>query len=167
MMFKPLSPSTLRPSSALLPSRRTTTGTDTPTSDTAPMMPSAIMSQRTMPPKMLISTAFTLVSERMILNASVTRSLVAPPPTSRKVREHGLGWLGHALPGGGGANVRAVGGGGAVPLPAVPAGPGQAGAVDHGADIASQSHIGESPLAGPRLGGIVLARVMPLTQLWL
>src|SRR5690606_28759222 len=85
MMFKPLSARTLAPRSALLPSRRTTTGTFTPTSFTAPMMPSAIMSQRTIPPKMLTSTAATLLSDRMILNASVTRSLVAPPPTSRKL----------------------------------------------------------------------------------
>src|SRR5690606_2262072 len=85
MMFRPLSASTLAPSSALLPSRRTTTGTLTPTSFTAPMMPSAIMSQRTIPPKMLTRTAATLLSDRMILNASVTRSLVAPPPTSRKL----------------------------------------------------------------------------------
>ncbi|BAK10579.1 malate dehydrogenase hypothetical protein [Pantoea ananatis AJ13355] len=84
MMFRPLSASFLAPSSALLPSRRTTTGTLTPTSATAPMMPSAIRSQRTMPPKMLTNTAFTASSDRMILKASVTRSLVAPPPTSRK-----------------------------------------------------------------------------------
>src|SRR5690606_21654393 len=85
MMLRPLSASTLAPSSALLPSRRTTTGTLTSTSFTAPMMPSAIMSQRTMPPKMFTNTAFTLLSERMILKASLTRSLVAPPPTSRKL----------------------------------------------------------------------------------
>src|SRR5690554_459289 len=88
MMFRPLSARTLVPSSALLPSRRTTTGTLTPTSLTAPMMPSAIMSQRTIPPKMLTRTACTALSDRMILNASVTRSLVAPPPTSRKL----AGW---------------------------------------------------------------------------
>src|SRR5690606_2254576 len=88
MIFRPLSARTLAPRSALLPSRRTTTGTLTPTSLTAPMMPSAIISQRTMPPKMLTRTACTASSDRMILNASVTRSLVAPPPTSRKL----AGW---------------------------------------------------------------------------
>src|SRR5690606_763339 len=88
MMFKPLSVSTFAPSSALLPCRRTTTGTFTPTSLTAPITPSAIMSQRTMPPKMLMNTALTLSSDRIILNASTTRSLVAPPPTSRKL----AGW---------------------------------------------------------------------------
>ena len=64
---------------------RTTTGTLTPTSFTAAMMPSAIMSQRTMPPKMLTKIAFTLSLDRISLNASVTRSLLAPPPTSRKL----------------------------------------------------------------------------------
>src|SRR5690606_10610928 len=85
MMLRPLSASNLVPRSALLPSRRTTTGTFTPTCSTAPMMPSAIRLQRTIPPKMLTRTAFTLSSDRMILNASETRSLVAPPPTSRKL----------------------------------------------------------------------------------
>src|SRR5690606_9495623 len=73
------------PASTLVPSRRTTTGTSTPTSFTAAMMPSAIMSQRTMPPKMLTKIAFTLSLDRISLNASVTRSLLAPPPTSRKL----------------------------------------------------------------------------------
>src|SRR5690606_4249037 len=85
VIARPLSASFCEPSSALLPSRRTTTGILTPTSLTAAMMPSAIRSQRTMPPKMFTSTAFTLSSDRMILNASVTRSRVAPPPTSRKL----------------------------------------------------------------------------------
>jgi len=49
------------------------------------MMPSAIMSQRTMPPKMLTKIALTLSELRISLKASVTRSLVAPPPTSRKL----------------------------------------------------------------------------------
>ena len=63
---------------------RTTTGTLTPTSFTAWMMPSAIMSQRTMPPKMFTRIARTFLFDRISLNASVTRSRVAPPPTSRK-----------------------------------------------------------------------------------
>ena len=66
----------------------TTTGTLTPTSLTAPITPSAIMSQRTIPPKILMKTALTAVSDRIILNASTTRSLVAPPPTSKKL----AGW---------------------------------------------------------------------------
>ena len=38
-----------------------------------------------MPPKMLTRMPSTFGSDRMILNAAVTRSLVAPPPTSRKL----------------------------------------------------------------------------------
>jgi len=53
------SASILRPRSTLVPSRRTTTGMVTPTSFTASMTPWAMTSQRMMPPKMLISTAFT------------------------------------------------------------------------------------------------------------
>src|SRR5690348_4952528 len=74
-----------RPFSTLVPSRRTTTGIFRPTSFTAAMMPSAIRSQRTMPPKMLTRMQRTLSDERISLNAAVTRSLVAPPPTSRKL----------------------------------------------------------------------------------
>src|SRR5699024_671790 len=85
IIFSPLSARILLPSSALLPSKRTTTGTSTPTSFTAPKIPSAIKSQRTIPPKIFTKTPFTLSSERIILNASVTRSLVAPPPTSKKL----------------------------------------------------------------------------------
>ncbi len=55
-----------------------------PTSRTAPITPSAIMSQRTMPPKMLTRIAFTFGFCRISLKAVVTRSRVAPPPTSRK-----------------------------------------------------------------------------------
>src|SRR5690606_15619432 len=51
MMARPEFFSSSLPASTLVPSRRTTTGTLTPTSLTAAMMPSAIMSQRTMPPK--------------------------------------------------------------------------------------------------------------------
>ena len=42
------------------------------------------MSHFMMPPKMLTKIPFTLGSAVMILNASVTFSAVAPPPTSRK-----------------------------------------------------------------------------------
>ena len=51
---------------------------------TAAITPSAMMSQRMMPPKMLTRMPFTFGSDRMILKASVTFSLEAPPPTSRK-----------------------------------------------------------------------------------
>src|SRR6266568_3979738 len=46
--------------------------------------PSAMMSQRMMPPKMLTRMPFTFGSAVMILNAALTLSLEAPPPTSRK-----------------------------------------------------------------------------------
>ncbi|KAG1360445.1 hypothetical protein G6F61_014399 [Rhizopus arrhizus] len=64
MMAMPLSRSSCLPSSTLVPSRRTTTGTLTPTSFTAAMMPSAIMSQRTMPPKMLTQLPSSLSEAR-------------------------------------------------------------------------------------------------------
>jgi hypothetical protein len=52
---------------------------------TAIITPSAMRSQRTMPPKMLTRIARTFLLERISLNAAVTRSAVAPPPTSRKL----------------------------------------------------------------------------------
>src|SRR6478609_11546794 len=73
------------PSSTFVPSRRTTSGTCRPTSFTAAMTPSAMTSQRMMPPKMLTRMPFTFGSAVMILNAAVTFSLDAPPPTSRKL----------------------------------------------------------------------------------
>jgi hypothetical protein len=47
--------------------------------------PVASVSQRRMPPKMLISTAFTLESASRMRNAFFTWSALAPPPTSRKL----------------------------------------------------------------------------------
>ena len=96
------------------------TGMLTPTSLTAAMMPSAIMSQRTMPPKILIRIAVTLGFDRISLNAAVTRSLVAPPPTSKKVRRLA-----------------------AVQLDQVHGRHGEARAVDHAGDIAVERHIVE------------------------
>src|SRR5262245_63065712 len=46
--------------------------------------PLARVSQRRMPPKMLIRTAFTLASLSRMRNAFFTCSALAPPPTSRK-----------------------------------------------------------------------------------
>jgi hypothetical protein len=66
-----------------------------------------------MPPKMLTRMPSTLGSDSDDLEAAVTRSLVAPPPTSRKLA--GLA---------------------AVELDDVHGRHGQAGAVDHAADIA-------------------------------
>src|SRR5579884_2383673 len=73
------------PRSTLVPSRRTTKGTCRLTSRAAETTPSAITSQRMMPPKMLTRMPSTLGSDRISLNAVATRSLVAPPPTSRKL----------------------------------------------------------------------------------
>src|SRR6056297_4233770 len=84
-MFRPDSASSLRPFSTLVPSSRTTSGIETPTCLAASIIPVAITSHFMMPPKILTRIPFTLLSERIILNASVTRSMVAPPPTSRKL----------------------------------------------------------------------------------
>src|SRR5665213_1360145 len=73
------------PNSTLVPSRRTTSGTFSEISFAAATMPSAMMSHFMMPPKMLTRMPFTLGSLTMILKACVTFSLVAPPPTSRKL----------------------------------------------------------------------------------
>src|SRR5204862_514415 len=56
------------PCCTLVPSRRTTSGTERFTSFAAATMPSAMMSQRMMPPKMLTRMPFTAGSLRMILN---------------------------------------------------------------------------------------------------
>src|ERR1700757_2296200 len=73
------------PSSTLVPSRRTTSGTCRLTSRAAATTPSAITSQRMIPPKMLTRMPSTFGSLRISLNAVATRSRVAPPPTSRKL----------------------------------------------------------------------------------
>src|SRR5579862_9313691 len=65
MMAKPLLASFWRAISALVPSSRTTTGTLGPTFLTALMMPSAIRSQRTMPPKIFTRIALTLGFDRI------------------------------------------------------------------------------------------------------
>src|SRR5262245_32315137 len=85
MTLRPDSFRIFLPSSTLVPSSRTTSGTSRPTSLTAAITPSAMMSQRMMPPKILTRMPWTWVSEVMILNAAVTFSRVAPPPTSRKL----------------------------------------------------------------------------------
>src|SRR5216684_4378326 len=83
-MGRPDSLKIFLPRRTLVPSSRTTSGTCSATSRAAATMPSAMTSQRMMPPKMLTRMPSTLGSERMSLKAVVTRSLVAPPPTSRK-----------------------------------------------------------------------------------
>src|SRR5690349_10624972 len=58
--FKPLSFSNCWPSSTFVPSMRTTTGILISSSRAAAITPLARVSHRKIPPKMLISTAFTL-----------------------------------------------------------------------------------------------------------
>src|SRR5690606_27502241 len=72
------------PRSSLVPFMRTTSGTESFTSRAAATTPAAMVSHFMMPPKMLTRIAFTFGFESMILNAAVTFSVVAPPPTSRK-----------------------------------------------------------------------------------
>src|ERR1700676_4228370 len=72
------------PFSTLVPSMRTTIGTFTLNSRAAFTTPVARTSQRRMPPKMLMSTAFTPWSERRMRKAFLICSALAPPPTSRK-----------------------------------------------------------------------------------
>src|SRR5262245_33249380 len=85
MMGRPESARIFRPNSTLVPCIRTTNGTLILSSRAASTTPWARTSQRMMPPKILIKTPRTLASERMILKAWATLSLVAPPPTSRKL----------------------------------------------------------------------------------
>src|SRR5579859_3426320 len=73
------------PSSTLVPSMRTTTGTLSCKSFAAATTPVARTSQRRMPPKMLMKTARTLGSVMRIRKAFFTCSAEAPPPTSRKL----------------------------------------------------------------------------------
>src|SRR3569623_429589 len=85
MIGRPESASIFLPMSSLVPFMRTTSGTDSDTALEAVITPSAITSQRMMPPKMLTKMAFRSEFFSMILKASVTFSAVAPPPTSRKL----------------------------------------------------------------------------------
>jgi hypothetical protein len=75
MTLRPLSASIFLPSSTLVPSRRTTSGTLRPTSLTAAITPLAMTSHFMMPPKMLTKIAlhgFGVAG--MILKAAVTFS---------------------------------------------------------------------------------------------
>src|SRR5215472_2938594 len=85
MNFSPLSFRIRRPSSTLVPSSRNTIGNWMLVVRAAVTMPLASVSTRRMPPKMLISTAFTFLSLSRISKACVTCSAFAPPPTSRKL----------------------------------------------------------------------------------
>src|SRR5437667_8596566 len=83
MIGRPLSWRIFLPSSTFVPSSRTTRGTGTLTCLTAVRMPLAMISHFMMPPKMFTRMPRTFLSAHKILNASVTCSVDAPPPTSR------------------------------------------------------------------------------------
>ena len=85
MIGRPESLRIFLPRSSLVPFMRTTSGTESFTSRAAATTPVAMVSHFMMPPKMLTRIAFTFVFDSMILNAAVTFSAVAPPPTSRKL----------------------------------------------------------------------------------
>ena len=80
----PASARILRPSSALVPSRRITIGARSVTRFTASTIPLATSSPRVIPPKMLMKMLFTLASELITSSAAVISSAFAPPPISRK-----------------------------------------------------------------------------------
>ena len=73
------------PSSAFVPTRRTTMGISVLTSFKAARIPRATSSPRVIPPNMLNKTALTFASESMIRRAAETFSEPAPPPMSRKL----------------------------------------------------------------------------------
>src|SRR6266508_1307717 len=81
---EPASASSCRPSSAFVPSRRTTIGSSIAIWSSAWRMPRATSSQRVMPPKMLKKIAFTWGSALMISSASTTPCASPPPPRSQK-----------------------------------------------------------------------------------
>src|SRR5262249_55327211 len=70
----------LRPNSTLVPSIRITIGTPIFKSRAAASTPVAKTSQRRMPPKILINTAFTDLSDNRIRKAFLICSALAPPP---------------------------------------------------------------------------------------
>src|ERR1051325_5903148 len=81
VMFNPDSERIFLPSSTLVPSSRTTSGTDSFTSLAAATMPEATTSHFMMPPKMLTRIAFPFFFVRRALDAAVRFWLVAPPQT--------------------------------------------------------------------------------------
>ena len=127
------------PSSTFVPSSRTTSGTCRLTSRAAATTPSAITSQRMMPPKMLTRMPSTLASDRMILKAAVTRSRVRAAADVEEVRR---------LP--------------AVELDDVHGRHGEAGTVDHAADLAVELDVVEAVARRLELRGVLLRFVAQL-----
>ena len=95
-----------------------------------------------MPPKMFTRIARTFGLERISSNAAVTRSAVAPPPTSRK-------FAGCA----------------AVQLDQIHRRHGEARAVHHAGDVAVERDVVEIVLAGRALHRIFLAGIAQLREL--
>ena len=89
-----------------------------------------------MPPKMFTRTALTFGVERRIRKASRTWSLLAPPPTSRKLAGSPPWYL-----------MRSI------VLIASP------GAVDEAGDVAVELNVAQPALAGSKLVGVFLLRV--------
>ena len=85
MIGRPESFKICLPSTSLVPFIRTTKGTCKLTALLAATTPLAMVSHFMMPPKMLTKMAFKFGFFNMILKASVTFSVVAPPPTSKKL----------------------------------------------------------------------------------
>lgn len=83
----------LWPASSFVPLNRTTTGTLRFKSRNAMIIPSAIMSPRVRPPKMLTKMARTRGSETTTRNEDLTVSLVALPPVSRKLAQWPPWWV--------------------------------------------------------------------------
>src|SRR5215210_5402181 len=74
-----------RPSSAFVPSSRTTMGRSRPVSSMADRSPRATSSPRVMPPKMLNRTLLTCLLDVTMARAVLIFSASAPPPTSQKL----------------------------------------------------------------------------------
>ena len=136
MMGRPESARIFLPSSTLVPSRRTTSGTLRPTCFAAATTPSAITSHFMMPPKMFTRIAFNF-----------------------GLRQHDLERLGHLLGRGAAAHVEEVGGRAAVELDRVHRRHREARAVHEAADVAVELDVVQVELRGLDLRGILFVEV--------
>ena len=82
-----------RPSSALVPSSRTTIGARSSTRRTASTIPLPTSSPRVIPPKMLMKIDRTRSSKLITSSAAAMTSALAPPPMSRKLAACPPTWL--------------------------------------------------------------------------
>ena len=92
IIFKPDLLNIFFPCSKLVPANLTTSGTDNFVSFAAAITPSAMTSHFIIPPKIFIKIPLTFLSDKIILNAAVTFSLDAPPPTSKKFAQKNSKW---------------------------------------------------------------------------